>query len=204
VHEEGCKVFLDLKFHDIPNTVARASAAATALGVFMFNVHCSGGSLMMKTAVEAARREADSRGIAPPLLLGVTVLTSMSQETLAQDVGIPDTPENTVVRWAEMAKQCGIGGVVASPREAALIRQHCGKDFTIVTPGIRPAGSESDDQIRIKTPEAAIKMGADYLVIGRPVTQAPDPLHAFKSIVCCHKNRSPGCPVSKSLENGEW
>lgn len=183
VHAEGGRVFLDLKFHDIPNTVARASAAATALGVFMFNVHCSGGAAMMEAAAEAARREAQALKLKPPVVLGVTVLTSITPEALAVEIGIPEPPEAAVVRFAKSARQCGLGGVVASPREAALIRLACGDDFKIVTPGIRPAGENAGDQARIMTPEAAVGAGADYLVVGRPITSAPDPLEAARSLL---------------------
>ncbi len=163
----GAELFLDLKYHDIPNTVAQAGIAAASLGVTLFNVHASGGYEMMKTTVEKVK----SAVTAPPKMIAVTVLTSMSVRDL-QEVGISVTPEEQVVRLARLAQKAGMDGVVASPREITAIRNACGDDFLIVTPGIRPADSSTDDQKRIATPEQAMRDGANALVIGRPITQA--------------------------------
>ena len=169
-------VFLDLKFHDIPNTVAKAVAAAADLGVWMVNVHASGGSKMM----EAAQKSLQAFGKDSPLLIAVTVLTSMSSEDL-QELGLP-APETMVPKLAQLAKNAGLDGVVSSAREAQMIKDLCGNDFLTITPGIRPAGSAQDDQTRILTPSQAVSQGADYLVIGRPITQAENPLQALQSI----------------------
>lgn len=165
------EVFLDLKFHDIPNTVRNAAKVATRLGAFMFNVHASGGSDMMEAAIEGAVEESDKMGIGRPRILGVTVLTSM------------EATEKEVVSLAKSAKKIGLDGVVASPKEAASIRKEIGKNFLIVTPGVRPKGSEKEDQKRVATPREAISAGADYIVIGRPITKAKDPVRAVKDIV---------------------
>lgn len=165
------EIFLDLKFHDIPNTVKNSAKAVTRLGVFMFNVHASGGGDMMKAALEGTREESEKMGIDRPRILGVTVLTSM------------EALQEQVLGLAKSAKEAGLDGVVASPREAALIRKEIGKDFLIVTPGVRPEGSEKGDQKRIATPKEAFHAGADYIVIGRPVTKAKDPLKAITSII---------------------
>lgn len=163
-------VFLDLKFHDIPNTVKNAAKAATRLGVFMFNVHASGGTEMMKLALEGSQEEADKSGVDRPKILGVTVLTS-----------IPCTKDQ-VLSLAKLAEGSGLDGVVASPQEAALIRKETGKSFIIVTPGIRPEGTDKEDQKRTATPEEAFKAGADYIVIGRPITKAKDPVRVIESL----------------------
>jgi len=177
VHDSGAKVFLDLKFHDIPNTVAHAVRSAAKLGVFMMNIHALGGSEMMMRAVEAAR-ESEKR----PKLLGVTVLTSMDQSSIGE-VGINMKIEDEVVTLARLGKDSGLDGVVASPGETNLIRKNLGKDFIIVTPGIRPAGAEKDDQKRVMTPADAVRAGADYIVVGRPITETKDPLAAAKKII---------------------
>lgn len=168
---DGFDLFLDLKYHDIPNTVARACAAAAELGVWMLNVHACGGQRMM----EAAREALEPLGAERPLLIGVTVLTSMGDADLRQ-VGVPSSAEQQVLRLARLAQTAGLDGVVCSPREAAALRTELGADFTLVTPGVRPAGSAADDQTRIMTPEDALRAGADYLVMGRPITQATDPV----------------------------
>ncbi len=173
----GHDVFLDLKFHDIPNTVARACEAAAQLGVWMVNVHASGGRKMMEAA-SAALQKGDGR---KPLLIGVTVLTSMGPEDLAE-VGVQDDPAGQVERLAGLAKASGLDGVVCSPQEAARLRASLGEDFVLVTPGVRPAGVSTDDQTRIMTPADAIRDGSGYLVIGRPVTQASDPVQALEAI----------------------
>ena len=179
--DRGFRVFLDLKFHDIPNTVAQACAAATRLGVWMLNVHASGGPAMLAAAREAVDRAAAGTGRAKPHLIAVTVLTSLRAADLSA-TGIADAPEAQVLRLAKLAQANGIDGVVCSSREAAKLRAACGPQFLLVTPGIRPAGADAHDQARTATPSEAIAAGADYLVIGRPITQAPDPQAALESI----------------------
>ena len=174
-------IFLDLKFHDIPNTVYAASKVAVRFGVFMFNVHASGGIDMMKKAREGAEEESEKLGIARPNILGVTVLTSLDKAALNR-MGIIKTPKEEVLNLTEMAKEAGLDGVVASPEEITAIRKNTGKDFLIVTPGVRPEGSETVDQKRVTTPKEAFQRGADYIVIGRPVTKAKDPAEVIKSI----------------------
>ena len=185
VHEltsRGDRVFLDLKFHDIPNTVAGAVQSAVATGAWMVNVHASGGSAMMKAAAEAATTAAAALGRPRPLVIGVTVLTSMTDAALAE-VGVARPVLEQVVHLARLAKQSGLDGVVASPQETAAIRAACGPDFQIVTPGIRPADQQGkDDQARTLTPTEAMKAGSTYLVIGRPITGAPDPREAAKQL----------------------
>jgi len=183
VSEKGSKVFLDLKFHDIPNTVARAVEAATKLGVSIFNVHASGGYEMMKAAAEATKKISVMLGIRKPLILGVTLLTSINQEILEKEIGIKKRLEEQVVHLAKLAKTAGLDGVVASSWEIKEIRKACGEDFVILTPGIRPAGKSSDDQKRIMTPQEAVKLGADFLVIGRPIRNATNPVEAAKKIL---------------------
>ncbi|HHY29834.1 MAG TPA: orotidine-5'-phosphate decarboxylase [Syntrophaceticus sp.] len=181
IQDRGGKVFLDLKFHDIPRTVAQAGRAAARLGVEMFNVHIAGGSEMMKAVVEAVREE--TAGKKQAKILGVTVLTSLGADELTRDLGIDRSPLEQVIFWAQEAKECGLSGVVASPREISAIREHCGRDFLIVTPGIRPAGFESGDQKRVSTPGDAVRSGVDYIVVGRPILQAQDPRQAALDIV---------------------
>lgn len=172
----GFEVFLDLKFHDIPNTTAQACKVAAALGVWMVNVHAFGGRKMMEAA-----REAVADATHAPKLIAVTVLTSMMQEDLA-DIGISATPADMVLRLATLARDSGLDGVVCSAQEAVALRQRCGDAFCLVTPGIRPADAAADDQARIMTPRAALESGANYLVIGRPITRAQDPLRALQDI----------------------
>lgn len=174
---KGFDVFLDLKFHDIPNTVAKAVAASADLGVWMVNVHASGGSKMMAKAKESL----DKYGADAPLLIAVTVLTSMGQEDLL-GLGINKTPEEQVLKLAGLAKDSGLDGVVCSAWEAARLKQEMGKEFKLVTPGIRPVGASIDDQKRIMTPPEAIDVGVDYLVIGRPITKAADPHQVLQQI----------------------
>lgn len=176
----GAGVFLDLKYHDIPNTVRAASREAAALGVSMFNVHASGGRAMMAAAREGA--EAGASGGKRPLVLAVTVLTSLSQADMTE-VGINGGAEEAVLRLARLAQRSGLDGVVASAQEAAAIREACGPGFVIVTPGIRPASAAAGDQARVKTPADALRAGADYLVVGRPITAAADPESATDAIV---------------------
>ncbi|TWX71703.1 orotidine-5'-phosphate decarboxylase [Colwellia demingiae] len=174
---KGFDVFLDLKFHDIPNTVAKAVTAAADLGVWMVNVHASGGSQMMTKAKQAL----DNYGNDAPLLIAVTVLTSMGQEDL-YGLGINKTPAEQVNFLANLTKQSGLDGVVCSAWEAEQLKADLGKEFKLITPGIRPAGSAQDDQQRIMTPKQAIDVGVDYLVIGRPITKAVDPQLVLQQI----------------------
>jgi orotidine-5'-phosphate decarboxylase len=178
----GIKVFLDLKFHDIPNTVRAATREATRMGVSMLNVHASGGRAMMAAAAESAREASSALRMSRPLVLGVTVLTSLASEDL-KEIGIGGGPEDAVERLARLAQSAGLDGVVASPREIAAIRRACGPHFVIVTPGIRPATAEVNDQARIATPASAVQAGADFLVVGRPITAALDPAAAAEAIV---------------------
>lgn len=177
----GFRVFLDLKFHDIPNTVAQACAAATRLGVWMVDVHVAGGSAMLKAARNAIAQTAIETNRPRPLLIGVTVLTSLTASDLAA-TGVNGTPEEQVLRLARLAQANGLDGVVCSAHEAATLRSACGPDFTLVTPGIRPAGAAAHDQARVATPEGAVRAGADYLVVGRAITQAKEPRRALDDI----------------------
>lgn len=172
----GFDVFLDLKYHDIPHTVGRACAAAADLGVWMLNVHTLGGTAMMQSARAAVGRGTDS-----PLLIGVTLLTSMDQATFEQ-IGLTGKMSDTVLRLANMAKQSELDGVVCSAQEATMLSAELGADFQLVTPGIRPAGSERGDQHRTMTPAQALSAGSHYLVIGRPISAAPDPMQALQAI----------------------
>ncbi|NLV15833.1 MAG: orotidine-5'-phosphate decarboxylase [Syntrophomonadaceae bacterium] len=183
INEGGSRVFLDLKFHDIPNTVGAVSRVAARRGCWMFNVHAAGGAAMMTAAAQSSREEASKTGKNPPLVLGVTVLTSLSQDQLNAEIGIPGSVEEVVSRWALLAKESGLDGVVASPREVKAIRQTCGNDFLIVTPGVRPLWAGTQDQKRVTTPREAVDSGADYLVIGRPITGADDPIEAAQRII---------------------
>lgn len=178
LQQRNFDVFLDLKFHDIPNTVAKAVKAAADLGVWMVNVHASGGSKMMS----AARESLVSYGADKPHLIAVTVLTSMEQADLTE-LGITLTPAQQVMKLAALTQQAGLDGVVCSAQEATLLKQQCGKDFMLVTPGIRPASSSQDDQKRVMTPAEAVIAGVDYMVIGRPITKAAQPLDALHAIV---------------------
>jgi orotidine-5'-phosphate decarboxylase len=174
--DRGYEIFLDLKFHDIPNTAAQACKVAASLGIWMVNVHALGGRKMMEAA-----REAIANTRQQPKLIAVTMLTSMAQVDLA-DLGINATPAEMVLRLAILARDSGLDGVVCSGQEAALLRDSLGNDFCLVTPGIRPEYSKQDDQSRVMTPQAALRAGATYLVIGRPITHAQDPLQALLDI----------------------
>lgn len=173
---QGFDVFLDLKYHDIPNTVAKAVQAAARMGVWMVNVHASGGSKMMMAAKEALAEFEE-----PPLLIAVTVLTSMQQEDLAE-IGLDIEPKEQVLRLARLTQASGLDGVVCSAQETEMLRKELGDDFCLVTPGIRPAGAAVNDQKRIMTPPDAMRAGSSYLVIGRPITQAQDPVKALNEI----------------------
>jgi orotidine-5'-phosphate decarboxylase len=174
--QRGFSVFLDLKYHDIPSTVAGACKAAAALGAWMINVHALGGRAMMQAA-----REALAAVPKAPKLIAVTLLTSMGEHDLAE-LGMRGSPAEAALRLARLAGECGLDGVVCSAQEAPLLRRECGAAFCLVTPGIRPAQAGQDDQQRVMTPRAAIANGADYLVVGRPITRAPDPIEALRRI----------------------
>jgi orotidine-5'-phosphate decarboxylase len=179
----GGRVFLDLKFHDIPNTVAAAGVEAARLGVSIFNVHASGGGEMMQRTAEAVSQAAETAGVARPLVIAVTVLTSADAGLLSQ-VGLSTGPEEQVRNLALLAADSKMDGVVASPHEVSIIRSAVGKPgFLIVTPGVRPTGAACDDQRRVMTPAQAIKAGADYIVVGRPITGAKDPAEAARLII---------------------
>ena len=182
--DQGTRVFLDLKFHDIPNTVAQAVEAAVFTGAWMINVHASGGVPMMQAAAKAAAEAAAASGRSKPLVIGVTVLTSMDAETLRAG-GVERPLFDHVIALARMAQQAGLDGVVASPQETTAIRAACGPDFAIVTPGIRgaSAGAQKNDQTRTMGPAEAVKAGASHLVVGRPIIAAPDPRSAAQKIV---------------------
>lgn len=177
LHKRGFEVFLDLKYHDIPNTVAKAVAAASKLGVWMINVHASGGERMMTAA-----REAIDRSTHRPLLIGVTVLTSMTAADLQQG-GVSRSAPDQVLELAGLAQRSGLDGVVCSAQESSVLKSTFGPDFSLITPGIRPVGADINDQRRTLTPSEAIAAGSDYLVIGRPVTGAADPARACDQII---------------------
>ncbi|MDQ1639423.1 MAG: orotidine-5-phosphate decarboxylase [Pyrinomonadaceae bacterium] len=178
----GEKIFLDLKFHDIPNTVAAAGVEATRLGVSMFNVHAVGGGAMMRRTADAVAECAASEGLTRPTILGVTVLTSSDDATL-REIGVQEKADAMVARLAQLAMNSGLDGVVASAREVSLVRAVTKPEFIVVTPGVRPAGAARDDQARVMSPREAIAAGADYLVVGRPIIAASDPARAAKLIV---------------------
>jgi orotidine-5'-phosphate decarboxylase len=183
ITDKGCRVFLDLKYHDIPATVAKASAEAVKLGVSIFNVHALGGFDMMKAAAESAEQAAARLGAPSPIVLAVTVLTSMDEESLRRELKIGRSPPRTVSHFARMAQRAGLGGVVASPQEIAILRRAVRGTFVILTPGVRPSWAGKDDQKRIMTPGEAVAAGADYIVVGRPVLKADDRRQAVDRIV---------------------
>jgi len=183
IKDRGKSLFLDLKFHDIPNTVARAAEVSTELGVDIFNIHISGGAEMMKTAAEAVYSKASKLSIKKPILLGVTMLTSTDESSFQSVFSSSRDLTSQIAYMAKLAKDSGLDGVVASPQEIRLIREACGNDFAILTPGIRLEQLENDDQKRIMTPSQAFSEGADYIVIGRPIYQSPDPADTFVKIL---------------------
>jgi len=179
----GRRVFLDLKYHDIPNTVAAAGVEAVRLGVSIFNVHASGGSEMMRRTTAAVAEVSECEGRARPKVIGVTLLTSADAQVLTE-VGVVNSPEQEVTALAQLAAASGLDGVVASPLEVTAIRAAVAKQgFLIVTPGVRPSGTTPNDQKRLMTPAEAIRAGSDYLVVGRPIIQSPDPVHAAREIL---------------------
>jgi orotidine-5'-phosphate decarboxylase len=171
--EKGIRVFLDLKFHDIPNTVSKAGIEAARMGVWMFNIHAMGGNEMMQRTVSEVGEHCEKADIVRPKIIGVTVLTSSADDAL-REIGIEASAGDEVIRLARLAESAGLDGVVASARDAASIRENCGGNFTIVSPGIRPDDASNDDQKRVMTPAEAVRAGADYLVVGRPVTGSAD------------------------------
>lgn len=175
ITEPGARVFLDLKLYDIPNTVGRAARVLVRYGASIFNVHAAGGKDMMRAARDSASEEAQKLGLPMPMVVAVTVLTSVGQEVFSREMGMPGKIRDRVRAWALLARESGLDGVVCSPREIELVRDACGPGFKIITPGIRPAGAEMGDQRRVMTPAEAVRAGASYIVIGRPITSAPDP-----------------------------
>jgi len=182
IQDMGGEVFLDLKFHDIPSTVAKAAIEATRLGVKMFNVHASGSLEMMRLTVREVSRVCRQEGLRRPIMLAVTVLTSLNKSDLER-VGVDGEVADQVIRLALLTRQAGVDGVVASPQEVAPIRAACGRRFIIVCPGVRPQKVKRNDQRRVMTPEEAIRAGADYIVVGRPIMEAKDPLSAAQEII---------------------
>jgi orotidine-5'-phosphate decarboxylase len=183
VHKRGAEVFLDLKFHDIPNTVAGAAREAARMGVLMFNVHASGGRAMMAAAAEGASTAAKELGGRRPIVLAVTVLTSLTRGGLSRELGVAASVESHVLHLAALAAEAGLDGCVASPNEIRALRTILGSSWVLVTPGVRPAGSAAGDQARIATPRAAVQAGAHYLVVGRPITAATDPTAAAAAVL---------------------
>jgi len=183
VRKRGGDVFLDLKFHDIPTTVEGAAREAVRLGVFMFNVHASGGRAMMRAAAHGAAEAARTLGVARPLVIAVTVLTSLDRAALGGELHVASSVEGHVLHLCTLAREAGLDGNVASPNEIRAIRNAMGPRWAIVTPGVRPAGGERQDQSRVATPRAAAEAGADYLVVGRPIIAAPDPAKAAAGIL---------------------
>ncbi|QNK54530.1 orotidine-5'-phosphate decarboxylase [Paenibacillus sp. PAMC21692] len=180
--KRGYYVFLDVKMHDIPNTVKGGASSVTKLGIDMFNVHAGGGTAMMEAAMEGVQAALPS-GSTAPAVIAVTQLTSTSVSVMNEQIGIPGPVEESVIRYAEFARTAGLQGVVASPSEVVAIKSACGGNFVTVTPGIRPAGSDVGDQSRIMTPGEALRQGTDYMVIGRPITASPEPRAAIESII---------------------
>ncbi len=184
IQQQGCFTFVDLKLHDIPNTVERAAEALVEQGVTFFNVHAQGGPEMMKAATTGARRAAERTGAPEPLILGVTLLTSISEEMLHQALQVHGSVDDYVLHLAEMVQEAGLNGVVCSAREARMLRKACGPGFVLATPGIRPKDyAQGDDQARVVTPGQALQDGANFIVVGRPITGAEDPLKAARAIL---------------------
>ncbi|CAK4826414.1 unnamed protein product [Aphanomyces euteiches] len=181
--EQGYKVFLDLKMHDIPNTVKGGAESLTRLGVDMFNVHAAGGKLMLEAALEGVDKGLANGNTSRPLVIAVTQLTSTSQQILNDEIGLTGTVEQAVIKYAQLAQTAGLDGVVASPHEVVKIKQQLGSSFITVTPGIRPLGAAVGDQSRVMTPQEAFSQGTDYIVIGRPITAAADPRKALETIL---------------------
>lgn len=179
----GVNVFLDLKFHDIPHTVSSTAEVVTLLGVDMFNIHLSGGRDMIRATVEATRETAEKRGVPVPWIIGVTVLSSFNEKMLREETGVDRYLEQHVLALAALGKENGLDGVVASPREAKLIRKKCGEDFLIVAAGVRPLWASLGDQLRVLTPRQTVEAGANYLVIGRPIIEHPSPREAAEKIL---------------------
>lgn len=182
IREQGKRVFLDLKYHDIPNTVAKAAVAAARMGVFMFNVHASGGFDMMQRTVSAVNELCVREGLSRPRIIAVTMLTSMTNDVLKNELTISHPVKAHVRTLAALAQKAGLDGVVASPQETAMIKELCGKEFLVVTPGIRPSWTPPDDQRRTATPQEALRDGADYIVMGRAILKADDPVKALELV----------------------
>lgn len=182
IHERGKRVFLDLKFHDIPNTVAKAAVAATRMGVFMFNVHASGGLDMMQRTVASVNEICAREGLTRPRIIAVTMLTSMTTEVLRNEIAIPHPVKTQVRTLALLTQRAGLDGVVASPQEIMMIKEECGAEFLVVTPGIRPSWTPPDDQRRTATPKEAIHAGADFIVMGRAILKSDDPARAIELV----------------------
>lgn len=182
IHERGKRVFLDLKFHDIPNTVAKAAVAATRMGVFMFNVHASGGLDMMQRTVASVNEICAREGLTRPRIIAVTMLTSMTTEVLRNEIAIPHPVKTQVRTLALLTQRAGLDGVVASPQEIMMIKEECGGKFLVVTPGIRPSWTPPDDQRRTATPKEAIHAGADFIVMGRAILKSDDPARAIELV----------------------
>lgn len=183
IRARGGRIFLDVKYHDIPNTVARACESCCTMGIDFVNVHALGGKAMIRAAADSLKESSHRMRVQKPVLLAVTILTSHDAKSLRNDVGLKGKPEKEVVRLALMAQSAGAEGVVCSPREIEAVRKACGPNFVIVTPGIRPAGAAKQDQKRTLTAGQAIAKGADYLVVGRPITGAADPVEAAKGMI---------------------
>ena len=177
------RIFFDGKFHDIPNTVAGAARAAVRMGVWMFNVHAPGGTAMMRAAADAAAEESRKLGVETPIIIGVTVLTSISPEMLRHELSVPTLLENQVTHLARLAQNSGLNGVVASPQEIVPVKAACGPEFLVVTPGVRPVWAAKNDQARIMTPAEAVRAGADYMVIGRAITAADNRRAAAERVI---------------------
>lgn len=182
IHKKGRKVFLDLKFHDIPNTVSKAAVAAARLGVYMFNVHTSGGVEMMKRCRDSVESVCIKESLPKPKIIGVTALTSLDNEILKNELCVTHSVKTHVKHLASLAHKAGLDGVVASPHEISMIKQHCGKEFLVITPGIRPSWTPPDDQKRTATPKEAMRNGADYIVMGRGILKQEDPIKALELI----------------------